>query len=124
MKEKVVYLECLSYMNNAKKALQKTKKSDGIYKNIKYVQMACEIAYNAVLMALDEYLIRQEPNKPKSKDIEDYKKRISRQNKFILEIFLSAYDELYIAGYYHGTPSVKTVQSGFEDAYKIIEFIK
>jgi len=124
MKEKTVYLECKRYMDNAKEILQKAKKDNGIYKDIKYVQTACGIAYNAVLMALDEYLIRKEPNKPKSKDIEDYKKRISRQNKTILKILLSAYDELHLAGYYHGTQSAKTVKSGFENAYKIIEFVK
>ncbi|MBP8993955.1 MAG: DUF5618 family protein [Bacteroidales bacterium] len=124
MKEKTVYLECKRYMDNAKEILQKAKKDNGIYKDIKYVQTACGTAYNAVLLALDEYLIRKEPNKPKSKDIEDYKKRISRQNKTILKILLSAYDELHLAGYYHGTQSAKTVQSGFENAYKIIEFVK
>ena len=124
MKEKTVYLECQRYMDNAKETLIKAKKDNGMYKDVKYVQMACGTAYNAVLMALDEYLLRKEPKKAKSKDIEDYKKRISKQNKTILRILLSAYDELHLAGYYHGTLSAKTVQDGFANANKIIEFIK
>ncbi len=125
MKQKTVYLECLRYMANAKETLEKAKKDNGVYKDVKYVQTACGTAYNGVLMALDEYLKRKEGAKyKKCKSIEEYRIKISKLNKTVLNLLNAAYDELHLAGYYHGTPSAKTVQSGFENAKKIIELIK
>ena len=54
-------------MNNAKDVLKKAKKDNGVYKDIKYVQMACGTAYNSVLMAIDEYLIRNNKKKENQK---------------------------------------------------------
>jgi hypothetical protein len=124
MKEKTVYLECMRYINNAKDVLKKAHKDNGVYKDIKYVQMACGTAYNAILMAIDEYLIRKQPKKEKPKSIEEYRTRLSKQNKTLLRYLNEAYDELHLAGYYYGTPSAKTVQSGFQIAMKIINYIK
>ncbi len=125
MKAATPYLESLRYMDNAKENLKKAGKDDGLYDDIKYVRTASGIAYNAVLIALDEYLKRKEDNdykKPKS--IEDYTKRIAKQNKKLLTLVNDVYDNLHILGYYHGTKSVKNIQAGFEEAYAIIDFIK
>jgi hypothetical protein len=119
------YLEALRYMDNAKENLQKAGKDEGLYKDKKYVRTASGIAYNAILIALDEYLHRKEGNSyKKAKSIEEYKSRITNKDKKLLTLLVSAYDTLHINGYYIGTTSVKTITSGFEDAYKIIEYIK
>ena len=123
--ENTPYQEALRYMANAKESLQKAKKEDGIYNDIKYVRAASGIAYSGVLLALDEYLKRKEGGKPKKpKSIEDYTSRIFKQDKKLLSLVYSVYDALHLAGYYHGTHSVKTITTGLEDAAKIIEYIK
>ncbi len=121
--KQIVYKKCSSQIDNAKEVLKKARNDDGIYKDIKYVKTACGIAYDAVLMAIDEYLKQKYPEKEKPKSIEEYRFRLSRQNKTLLRYLNEAYDELYIAGYYHGTPSAKTVQNGFQTAMKIINYI-
>ncbi len=119
------YEEALRYMENAKETLKKAGKDGGQYEDKKYVRTASGTAYNAVLIAIDEYLKRKEGLKfRKPKSIEDYQNRITKQNKKILDLLNATYDTLHLAGYYHGTTSVKTITSGFEDAYKIIEYIK
>lgn len=119
------YLEALRYMDNAKENLQKAGKDEGLYKDKKYVRTASGIAYNAILIVLDEYLKRKEGNSyKKAKSIEEYKSRLTNKDKKLLTLLVSAYDTLHLAGYYIGTTSVKTITSGFEDAYKIIEYIK
>jgi uncharacterized protein (UPF0210 family) len=125
MKEKTPYLEALRYMSNAKETLEKAKKDNGNYKDIKYVQTACGTAYNGVLIAIDEYLKRKEGlNCKKCKSIEEYRTHLSKQNKQLLNLLNSVYDDLHLAGYYHGTPSAKTVVGGMINAKKIIDFIK
>lgn len=124
MQAEIVYSECIRYIDNAKDVLKKAKKENGIYNDIKYVQMACGTGYNAVLMALDNYLLKKQPKKGKSRSIEEYRSRLSKLNKTLLRYLNDAYDELHLAGYYHGTPSAKTVKSGFESAMKIINYTK
>lgn len=119
------YQESLRYISNAKQTLKEAGKKDGRYADVKYVKTASATAYSGVLIALDEYLRKKEGSgfrKPKS--IEDYSKRIAIQNKKLLGLLDSVYDSLHLAGYYHGTHSVKTIASGFEDALAIIEYIK
>jgi hypothetical protein len=124
MVQKSTYQECVRYMDDAKESLKKAKKNNGIYSDVKYVQTACGTAYNAVLMAIDEYLKRKSPNKPKPKSIEEYRTRLAKQNKRLLSYLNNAYDELHLAGYYHGTPSAKTVQNGMDAAGQVINYIK
>jgi len=119
------YQEALRYLQNAKDTLQKAGKDGKDYADIKYVKTAAGTAYSAVLLAIDEYLRRKEGAKfKKPQSIDDYRIRLVKQNKTLKSLLNSAYDTLHIAGYYYGTPSVKTIASGFEDAYKIIEYIK
>lgn len=119
------YKESLRYMENAKETLQKAGKDFGTYKDKKYVRTASGTAYSAVLLALDEYLKQKEGLKfKKPKSIEDYQSRITKQNKKLLALLIEAYDTLHLAGYYHGTNSVNTITRGFNNAYKIIEYIK
>ena len=123
--ENTPYQEALRYMANAKETLQKAGKDEGLYKDKKYVRTASGTAYNGVLIALDEFLVRKEGKKFKTpKSIEDYKSRVAKQDKKLTALLHTVYDELHLAGYYIGTLSVKTITSGFEDAAKIIEYIK
>lgn len=85
------YLEALRYMDNAKETLQKAGKDEGLYKDKKYVRTASGIAYNAILIAIDEYLQRKEGNKyKKAKSIEEYKSRITNKDKKLLALLVSA----------------------------------
>lgn len=125
MKQKNDYLEAIRYMDNAKESLKKANKENGIYHDIKYVQTASGVAYNGVLIAIDHYIKSKQGDKfKKPKSIEEYRSLLAKLNKKILSLLNAVYDELHLAGYYHGTPSAKTIEAGFANAYKIIEFIK
>ena len=119
------YQDALRYLQNAKDTLQKAGKDGKDYADVKYVKTAAGTAYSAVLLALDEYLRQKEGQKyKKPKSIEDYQTRLAKQNKTLKYLLNSAYATLHLAGYYMGTTSAKVIQSGFEDAYKIVEYIK
>ncbi len=120
------YQEANRYIDNAKLTLkEKAGKKDGEYANVKYVQTAADTAYVGVLLALDEYLLRKEGDKfVKPKSIEEYRTRITKQNKKLLPLLNEAYAELHIILYYHGIPSVRVMNHGLNTALEIIEFIK
>ncbi|WP_439557948.1 DUF5618 family protein [Dyadobacter sp.] len=113
------------YLSNAKEILTtKAGKEGSEYRDIKYVQMASGTAYNAALMIVDEYLRRKEGHKfVKPKSIEDYRCRLRKYNKTLLSYLNEAYDTLHLAGYYHGTPSVRTIREGMDAAYKMLAII-
>lgn len=118
------YQEALRYLQNAKDTLQKAGKDGKDYADVKYVKTAAGTAYSAVLLAIDEYLLRKEGSKyKKPTSIDDYRTRLSKQNQTLKSLLNSAYGNLHISGYYHGVPSSKIMQNGFQDAYKIVEYI-
>ena len=51
--------EPLRYLNNANQILKSAPVEDGIYADVKPVREACGVAYLAVLIAIDEYLLRR-----------------------------------------------------------------
>ena len=119
------YQESLRYIDNAKLSLKQAGKKDGEYDDVKYVQTAAGTAYVGTLLAIDEYLKRKEGSKyKKARSIEEYQIRLAKQDRKMLKLINSVYDSLHLAGYYHGTHSVKTIANGFEDALAIIEYIK
>ncbi|MCF0071382.1 DUF5618 family protein [Dyadobacter sp. CY261] len=117
--------EAERYLENARQILtKKAGKRDGLYADIKYVKMAAGTAYSASLLILDEYLRRKEGihfTKPKS--IEDYTSRLRKHNKKLLTLLTDVYDELHLAGYYHGTRSVNTIQTGLENVRQMLTYI-
>ena len=120
------YTEALRYMDNAKEALQKSKKDDYYYDDSKYVKSACGIAYSGVLVALDTWFKLKEVQNPKKngrKSIDYYKGNVSKLDKKLSDRFDTAYEVLHLVGYYDGERRIKTIQSGFEVAYEIIERI-
>lgn len=119
------YEDAMRYMDNAKDLLKKADKMDNVYRDLKYVKMASGTAYSGVLLALDEYLSRKEGTKyKKPKSIDDYRIRIGKQNRKVLDWLNIVYDDLHISGYYIGTPSFFTIKRGFDKAYELIEIIK
>ena len=117
--------EAERYLENARKLLtEKAGKKDGLYADIKYVKMAAGTAYSAALLILDEYLLQKEGihfTKPKS--IEDYTNRLRKFDKKLLALLADVYDELHIAGYYHGTRSVNTIQTGLDNVRQMLNYI-
>jgi len=119
------YPEIDRYLNNAKEILSTKAQKDGSeYKDIKYVQMASGTAYNAALMIADEYLKKREGAKfVKPNSIEDYRNRLRKYNKTLLSYLNEAYDTLHLAGYYHGTPSVRTIKEGLDATRKMLAIL-
>ncbi|MCL1946342.1 MAG: DUF5618 family protein [Chitinivibrionia bacterium] len=122
------YAEAVRYMDNAKESLQKAnKEDDGYYADRKYVRAACGTAYSGVLVALDAWFelkgVEQLPKRQR-KSVNFYKKNVSQLDKKMSDYFDTVYNVLHLDGYYDGLLKVKTIQSGFEDAYKIIDKIK
>ncbi|GGH55233.1 hypothetical protein GCM10007423_62530 [Dyadobacter endophyticus] len=117
--------EAERYLDNARRILtEKAGKKDGLYADVKYVKMAAGTAYSAALLILDEYLRQKEGihfTKPKS--IEDYMTRLRKYDKKLLRILASVYDELHLAGYYHGTRSVDTMQKGMNGVKQMLNYI-
>jgi hypothetical protein len=119
------YQEITRYLDNAREILStKANKEGREYKDIKYVQMASGTAYNAALMIADEYLGKKEGAKfIKPNSIDEYRIRIRKHNKTLLSYLNEAYDTLHLAGYHHGTPSVKTIKVGLDATQKMLAMV-
>ena len=117
--------EAARYLQNAKGILsEKAGKKDGLYADVKYVKMAAGTAYSAALLILDEYLKQKEGVKfIKPKSIEDYTNRVRKYDKKLLRLLVNVYDELHIIGYYQGTRSVNTLQTGLSNVTKMLAYI-
>jgi predicted ribosome quality control (RQC) complex YloA/Tae2 family protein len=119
------YSEAIRYMENAKETLKKAGKEDYYYKDRKYVKTACGTAYNGVLIALDAYLSLKRIKKTKGrKSIEYYYEHLGRLDKKMLRQLDSVYEVLHLSGYYDGILNARTIKTGFDDAYGIIDKIK
>ena len=126
LKEKY-YGEAVRYMDNTKNCLKKAKKEDNYYQDPKYVKMVCGTAYCGILVALDYFLILKGIDNPKGKSkksIEYYQENIIRIDEKMLGMLNSIYKVLHLLGYYDGITSVKVLNEGFIEAYKIIEKIR
>ena len=117
--------EAQRYLDNAREILsQKAGKEEGLYSDVKYVKMAAGTAYAGALLILDEYLRQKEGAKfKKPRSIEDYTSRIRKYDKKLLTLLVDIYDELHLAGYYHGTKSVNTIQAGLNNVTQMLTYI-
>jgi hypothetical protein len=125
--KKKYYDEAIRYMDNAKEFLKKAKKENDIYRDSKYVKVACGTAYSGVLIALDGYFTVKGADKPKGKlrkSIEFYQDFLGKHDRKLLDRLNVAYKILHLSGYYDGIESVNVVKEGFNRAYEIIERIK
>ena len=122
------YAEAVRYMDNAKETLRKAeKRDDGLYMDEKYVRSACGIAYLGVLVALDAWLTLKGvdiPVKRNHTNINFYLSKVGKLDMKLLDHLNGAYNVLHLDGYYRKVKNVKTIESGFDEAYYIIEKIK
>jgi hypothetical protein len=118
-------IEAERYLENARAILkEKAGKKDGLYADVKYVKMAAATAYSGALLVLDGFLKQKEGLKfKKPKSIEDYRERVRKYDKKLLGLLVDVYDELHLAGYYHGTTSVNTIQTGLENVKRMLAYI-
>ena len=122
--------EAIRYLNNAKELLKSAPIEDNTYTDIKPVREACGTAYLAILMAIDEHLLRKGVEQEKlPTSVDGYRKAlqkyISVHNGKLLKNFEALYNELHIAGHYRGLlrePSV--VKEVFKSAKSFIEKMK
>jgi len=99
--------EAIRYLNNAKEILKTVPVEDGTYTDIKPVREACGTAYLAILMAIDEYLLKKGMSKkdlPRSVDAyrRALQKYLTVHDGRLLREFEALYEALHIAGYYRG----------------------
>jgi len=122
------YAEANRYMDNAKDALKKAGiKDNGHYKDRKYVETACGVAYLGVLHALNAWLEVNgvpDPARKGDKTIYFYKSAVGERDEDLADSLATAYGILHINGYYRGVMKVDAIASGFEAAREIIEKIK
>ncbi len=118
------YENAISHIENAKLTLKLAGKKDGEYANVQHLQTAAEIAYNEVLLAIDEYLLRKEGLEyVKAQNIEEYRTRLVKHDKKLIRLLNQAYAHLYICLYYHGIPSSRIMSKGLSVSLKIMEYI-
>ncbi|GAB6394147.1 MAG: hypothetical protein MdMp024_0459 [Bacteroidales bacterium] len=119
------FAEANRYMDNAKDTLKKAHKENNRYADKKYVRTACAIAWNAVLIALDAFLVLNGATLPKGKrkSIEYYVMHIAKKDRKLLDNLNGAYEILHLWGYYDGLQDARVVARGFELAYFIIKRI-
>jgi len=99
--------EPLRYLNNARDILKSAPIENGTYADSKPVREACGVAYLAVLMAIDEYLLKKGlAKKDLPRSVEAYRKALQKylamHNGKLLREFEALYEALHIAGYYRG----------------------
>jgi hypothetical protein len=99
--------EALRYLNNAKEILKSAPVEDGTYTDIKPVREACGTAYLAILMAVDEYLVKRGMSKKElPRSVDAYRKALQKylavHDGKLLREFEALYEALHIAGYYRG----------------------
>jgi uncharacterized protein (UPF0332 family) len=112
--------EARRYLANAKNILKNSKVENGFYRDVKYVRMACGVAYSGVLMTIDGYLLKKdkEIRRRGRKSVDDYRRELSKIDKKMLEYFNAAYNILHL--YYDGTNRVSVISDGLKVAQEII----
>jgi hypothetical protein len=121
--------EPLRYLNNASQILKSVPVEDGIYADVKPVREACGVAYLAVLIAIDEYLLRRGVTKKElPRSIDAYRRALQKhlaiRNGKLLREFEALFEALHIAGYYRGNLYlVDMVKDALKSAKAFIEKI-
>jgi len=121
--------EAKRYLRNAREILKSAPVEDNIYTDLKPVREACSTAYLAVLIAIDNYLMKRgvsEDRLPQS--VDGYRKALKKyltvHNGKLAKNFERIYRELHIAGYYRGLlTGTDTVKDAIKAAKDFIEKI-
>ena len=115
----------MRFITNAREDLKMAGKDGKFYKDVKYIKTACGTAYNGILVALDFLFDFKKVIKRRGrKSIDYYQKELSSIDKKLLSHLNNAYSVLHLDGYYGGITSIKTIESGFDDAISIINALK
>ena len=115
----------MRYIENAKTILsEKAGKQGKFYSDPKYVKMACNTAWNGVLIAVDIKMKQAGFNFPAKgrMDVSIYRDFLGKRNQTMLKHFNSAYNYLHLLGGYDGDLNVATSKEGLELALKIINW--
>ncbi len=99
--------EALRYLNNAKEILKSVPVQNGTYIDIKPVREACGTAYLAILIAIDEYLLKKGMSKKElPRSVDAYRRALQKyltvHDGKLQREFEALYEALHIAGYYRG----------------------
>jgi len=121
-----VYNEANRCLASTRDTYQKAGKDGKVYTDRRYVRMAGNTAYHAVIIGVETYLaLKDAPiTNKKDKNIEGYRKAIGRVNKNLLKLLIAAYDTLHLYAGYDGGLSVGANQGGLELAEDIVAYIK
>ncbi len=125
------YKDAYRYMDNAKEILRdKAIKEGKFYNDPKYVRMACNTAYNGLLIALTDFFkhkgvkfTKTKGKRSQSIDVDFFRTNLAKMNKKKLKEFNEAYFLLHLSGGYDGSLAVTTSKSGLEFAKDIINWI-
>ncbi len=125
------YKEAYRYLDNANEILRtKAKKEGKFYNDPKYVRMACNTAYNGLLIALNDYFKKKGIEVPKQKgkrkqavSVDFFKENLAKINKKKLKEFNEAYSLLHLYGGYDGSLTVDVSKNGLFFAKSIIDWI-
>ncbi|ACT94092.1 DUF5618 family protein [Dyadobacter fermentans] len=91
-REAVTEAKC--YLNNAKEILrEKGAKTEGYYRDSKYVKMAGDTAYSGVLFVLDHYFGEKAKGR---KDVDWYRINLSKEDRKMLDSFTAVYEQLHL----------------------------
>jgi hypothetical protein len=125
MKNENPYKESMRYIENAENILKSAGIDGRYYIDEKYVKIACGAAYSGILVALDcLFEIKNLPKRRGRKAIDYYQSNVAKVDKKLLKELNNAYTVLHLDGYYGGITSIKTIESGFDDAISIISSLK
>ncbi len=114
--------EAQRYIDNAKEILStKANKEDGYYQDKKYIKLVGHAAYSGVLVALDSVILSKEKGR---KSVDWYKSELAKLDKKVLNYFDTTYQIFHLVMGYDGHGKVKLAQEGFEDAEKILQWVK
>src|SRR4030065_1630169 len=99
--------EALGCLNNAKEILKSVPVQNGTYTDIKPVREACGTAYLAILIAIDEYLLKKGMSKKElPRSVDAYRRALQKylavHDGKLPRQFEALYEALHIAGYYRG----------------------
>jgi hypothetical protein len=99
--------ESLRYLNHARDILKSVPAEYGTYIDIKPVKEACGVAYLAILIVIDEYLLKKEISKKElPKSVDAYRKALQKylavHDGKLLREFEARYEALHMAGYCRG----------------------
>ncbi len=119
------YQESLRYMDNARAHFKQAGKTNGHYKDPKYVKTASGVAYLGVLLAMDEWLRQRNVAKPKTNANESYyRTQLGRLDKKALASYNDVYEIFHLGGYYRDLNNVAVFDTAFSEAMKLIDRIR